>query len=417
LQPATAKIDSETALTRTALWLAWACAVAVLCSIAASQILLGMTLVAVLVARTPLRLPRIWLPLALFMTGTVISLLLSGHMRGGLPQIKKFFVYLVLVVVFSTFHRILHVERLVMGWAALGGLTALDGLIQFVHKLHQAHQRGANFYDSYLGARITGFMSHWQTYGGELMIALVMLAAAVLFCPKVRGRLLWLAIAICGLLTAALFVGFTRGIWLGTACGGLYLLWSWKRRALLGLPVLLAFALWLNPGSARERIQSLFWPDERADSNQHRIVCWRTGWEMIKAHPWFGVGPERVGPDLMEYVPKDIPRPLPLGYYGHLHSIYIHYAAERGVPTMLALLLVLVTALWDFLLRLRRLPPGRGDEKWVLHGVVATLIALMVSGAFELNLGDSEVLTLFFVAVACGYVALKAAEGKGARVA
>jgi len=29
----------------------------------------------------------------------------------------------------------------------------------------------------------------------------------------------------------------------------------------------------------------------------------------------------------------------------------------------------------------------------------------MVSGVFEVNLGDSEVLTVFLVVVACGYIA------------
>jgi hypothetical protein len=34
----------------------------------------------------------------------------------------------------------------------------------------------------------------------------------------------------------------------------------------------------------------------------------------------------------------------------------------------------------------------------------------MVAGAFELNLGDSEVLAMFFAAVACGYSAVSLAR-------
>jgi hypothetical protein len=41
-------------------------------------------------------------------------------------------------------------------------------------------------------------------------------------------------------------------------------------------------------------------------------------------------------------------------------------------------------------------------------------IAVMLAGFFELNLGDSEVLTMFLVAIACGYVAL--ATGRQATV-
>jgi len=38
------------------------------------------------------------------------------------------------------------------------------------------------------------------------------------------------------------------------------------------------------------------------------------------------------------------------------------------------------------------------------------VIATMVEGFFEVNLGDSEVLTMFLVAIACGYAALAIAK-------
>ena len=98
-------------------------------------------------------------------------------------------------------------------------------------------------------------------------------------------------------------------------------------------------------------------------------------------------------------------RPLPEGWYGHLHNIYLHYAAERGIPTMLALMWMLGKILWDFLHALRRLPPGASDARFLLHGGVAVMLAILVAGFFELNLGDSEVLFMFLTVVAAGYTA------------
>ena len=72
---------------------------------------------------------------------------------------------------------------------------------------------------------------------------------------------------------------------------------------------------------------------------------------------------------------------------------------------MLALVWLLVKLLFDFSRAIRKLPPGPGDRRFVLRGAIAIVIATMVGGCFELNLGDSEVLTMFLVAVACGYVA------------
>jgi len=378
--------------------------------IAPAQILLGMACLALLVSRTPLRIPRIWLPLALFVIGTVVSLLLSDDPVRGLPQIRKFYVYLTLIAVFSAFRTLAHVRLLVIGWALTGAIAAGLGLFQFRLRFLEAKRLQENFYDHYVAARIKGFTSNWQTFGGEMMIVLLMLAAFLVFWPGMRRRATWLGLFGGTLIAAALLLGYTRGAWLATMCAGLYLLWNWKRRLLLALPPALALLLWINPGSVRARFESLFSPHGETDSNQHRKVCWRTGWEMIRAHPWFGLGPERVGPKFLEYTPRDIPRPLPSGWYGHLHSVYIHYAAERGVPAALALVAMLILILRDFLRTLRKLPPGRGEAKAILHGAVAVVIAIMIAGAFELNLGDSEVLAMFLAAVACGYVAVDVVE-------
>jgi O-antigen ligase len=352
-----------------------------------------------------LRLPPIRLPILLFMLGTVASLALSGDPVSGRPQIRKFFVWFMLLVVCSVFRELPHVRRLILCWAGAAALSAARGLVQFGEKYREARFAGQSFYEYYVGERIAGFMSHWMTFGGQLMIVALFLAAFLFFSPFARKKLLMFAL-LCALpLAAALVLGFTRSIWLATGAAGLYLVWCWRRRLLLALPVVLVAGLWLAPGSVRSRVVSMFQPHSAVDSNQHRIVCWRTGWQMVKAHPFFGVGPEQVGVQFDRYVPSDIPRPLPTGWYGHLHSIYVHYAAERGVPTMLMLVWLLVKILFDFLLAIRRLPPGPSDARFLLHGAVAVVLAIMIAGVFELNLGDSEVLAMFLVAVGCGYAA------------
>ena len=396
-------------LSRVALVCAASSTVAILISIAASQILLGLALLALLASRTRLRLPPIWLPLALFMAATVLSLAFSGSPATGLPQIRKFYVYLTLLVVFSTIRQVSHARVLVLCWAAVAAASGAFGVLQFLHKVHAAHAAGETFYQYYLGQRITGFMSHWQTFGGEQMIVLLMLAAFLMCSPRARGRVFWMGLAAAALLAVALLLGYTRGAWLATASAGVVLVWFWKRRLLLAVPLLVALLLWANPASVRTRFESGFELTSQMDSNTFRVICWRTGWRMIEAHPWLGVGPEMVGPTFMEYVPQDIPRPLPQGWYKHLHNIYIHYAAERGVPALLALVAALVLMLRDCARALRRLPPGRDDRRFLLQGAIAVVVAVMIAGLFELNLGDSEVLTMFLTAVACGYAGRDAA--------
>ncbi len=410
MTPAAARIDSETPLERAALYFTWACAASTLVSIAISQILLALALCAVLLSGVRLRLPRIWMPVAMFMAGTVASLLLSGDIAAGRPQIRKFYVYLMLLVVYSTFRTLAQVGRLALSWMVVGGAAGALGIIQFAGKMREPRAPGVGFYEHYVAERITGFTSNWQTYSGEMMVVLLLAAAFLMFSPRARGRLMWLALAAAGLAAAAVLLGYTRGTWLATAAAGFYLVWFWKRRLLAAVPVLVLLILWTNPGGVRARFQSAFQPHGQTDSNQHRIVCWRTGWQMIKAHPWLGVGPEKVGPEFMKYKPADISLPLPAGWYGHLHNVYIHYAAERGVPTMLALVAALVMVLVECRRALRNLPPGPGGLKFILHGTVAVVLGIMVGGLFEVNLGDSEVLALFLAVVACCYAALNTKE-------
>ena len=125
---------------------------------------------------------------------------------------------------------------------------------------------------------------------------------------------------------------------------------------------------------------------------------------MIRANPWFGIGPDRVGREFNHYLPADIPKPLPEGYYGHLHNFYLQFAADRGVPAMLAFLCFVGKALTDFFMGALR---STGVARAILHGSVAVILSVLLEGLFEFNVADTEVLTLFLAVIASGYVVLR----------
>jgi O-antigen ligase len=384
---------------------AFGSAAAVLVSIAASQILLGLAIAALLISGEKIRVPRFWPALALFLAGTLASLAFSADPAAGLPQVRKFFVFLELVVVYSTLRRPPWLRALFFTWGALGALIAVRGFLQFAGKVQQAHALGRGFYEYYVSERITGFMSHWMTFSGQELFALLMICALLFFAPLPR-RGVW-AWGVCVvLIAAALVLGFTRSYWLAAAVAGGWLVWFWQRWFVAAIPVLLLAGWLASPSSVRERAESVVRPRQQIDSNQHRIVTWRTGLEIIRRHPALGLGPEGVKLHFQEYVPADIPRPLPAGFYGHLHNIYLQFAAERGIPVLLALVWMLLWILSDFWRGLRKLAPGRSGPRFLLQGGIAVVLATMLAGFFEHNLGDSEILAMFLVVVASGYVAL-----------
>jgi O-antigen ligase len=386
-------------------WLTFGSAAAIIFSIAISQILLGMALAALLLSREQLRLPRIKWALALFMLGTLISLAFDPHPWEGLSQVKKFYVFAELLVVFSCLRNLRIIRWLFLTWGGFAAITALIGFVQFAGKIMQAHAHGHAFTnEGYVAERIKGLTSHWNTFSGEEMFALLMLAALLFFAPLEKRRWIWIACAAFS--SVAVLLAETRGVWIATAVAGLYLVWCWHKKFVLLVPAAILLAFLVSPAQVRERFESIVKP-HREDSNTFRIMAWRTGINMIEQHPLLGLGPDGPKYHFREYIPADFPRPLPDGFYQHLHNVYLQYAADRGIPTMLALVAVLIQILIDCGRGIRRLPAERGDRRFLLHGAIAVVLAAMVEGCVEVNLGDTEVLTMFLVVAGCAYLALE----------
>jgi putative inorganic carbon (hco3(-)) transporter len=384
-------------------WLAFSAAASILFSIAVSQILLGASILALLASRRRLRFPPIKLPLALFVAATVIAVVLSGDPLKGLPQIRKFFVFGIVLVIFNTFRSVSQIRNLVLAWAAIATISAGLALTQFLRRLDDAIQLHAVIYDYVLDGRITGFASHWMTYGGEQMIVLLSLLALLLFAPGGAWKIFgWASAAI---IWTAIVLGLTRSIFLvAVPAGALVLGWNYKRWLVYAAPAV-ALAMFLAaPPHVQDRVFSVFRPHGDVDSNSRRTIMARTGLRMIEAHPIFGIGPEQIQPQFLAYLPADVAQPLPKGWYGHLHNVYLQYAAERGLPALACMLWIIGKMARDFRESLKM--SDRSGAHFIWLGALAVIAAVLAEGFFEYNLGDSEVLTMFLATMTCGYVAI-----------
>ncbi len=391
-------------LKKLSFWLATAAAVTILVSIAVSQILLALAIGVLLLSGMRLRWPRIAVPLGLFLLWTLLSLAFSPDPANGLTQVRKMPVFLTMLTVYSSVLTLAEIRILVLSWVGAGTVTASLGLFQYVRARVQAVAEHRDFYHFYLDHRMTGFQSHWMTFSGQELFLLLMLAAFLLFGPANRKNM-WICLACAVTIGIALSLSETRGVWGAAVVAGIYLLWAWKRSAVLAMPLVLLIVFFAGPADLRHRVTSIWAPEQKTDSNDHRFIVWRTGWEMIKAHPVFGVGPEEISKDQVfkAYLPRDIPLPLPPGDYLHLHSIYIHYAAERGIPAAFLLTGALLMAFFDFQRALRTMPRGRSERRFLLHWASASVIGTMVVGVTDLNLGLTPELTMFLVVMCLGY--------------
>lgn len=369
-------------------------------SIAASQIALGASVALTASVWRRARFPKeTWL-LIFFLAWTLLAAAVSADPAAAWPQIRKFFVFLIVPVVATVASGGRWTREMLLGLMAGGALSAGWSLVQYARKYAAAAAKGEDFTQAYIADRITGFLSHWMTFGGTVMAAFLIAGALVLF---LRPRP-WRYAAVAGLVGVALFLGWTRGIWIGCFAGVLYLVWSWRPWLVIVPPLVAVLAVAVMPSPEQDRVLSIFRPRGETDSNNHRVALFRTGVEMVKAHPFTGLGPEQVQRNFDRYAPADIPRPFPQSWwYGHLHNIYMQFSADRGIPAMLAIIGYFLASL------LRAARAGRRgplERAWTSHAIAAYLTALLVTGMFEHNLADSEVLLL-----ALGLAALAGQEG------
>src|SRR5205814_1009975 len=133
--------------------------------------------------------------------------------------------------------------------------------------------------------------------------------------------------------------------------------------------------------------------------NSGRIELLIGGARMVREHPLFGIGPERIKTEFPRYYRgKDL---LAANfYYGHLENNVMQLAAERG-------LLCLGAFLW-FIFELYasligKLKTAADDTRWAVLAAIAALSGFLVSGFFEYNFGDSEVFLLFLFIVSIPY--------------
>ena len=273
-----------------------------------------------------------------------------------MPQIRKFYVFFILLVAYSTFRKVAEIRAVVLLWAGIATLSAARSFFQFWRIYRQSQAQHVGFYEFYVGSRITGFMSHWMTFGAEEMIVLLLLAAYLFFSAEQRWKKTgWLCAAI---LACSMVLGFTRSIFLlGFPLGLLYLLWFWRKWLIAAAPAVVLIAFFLGPQALRERIASVVEPRAEVDSNRHRAVLRETGLMIVRAHPWLGLGPEQVKYQIDRWIPASA-RPLPIGDYEHLHNVYLQYAAERGLPTLLFFLWMIAKILWDLGRALRQKTVG-----------------------------------------------------------
>jgi O-antigen ligase len=260
-----------------------------------------------------------------------------------------------------------------------------------VYGLMQSMAEGAAF-------RVHGTMSIYMTFAGILMLSALVVMAQLLFFP--RGRWFWGLVGSLALLIAALVMTHTRGAWIGFAAGAALILGCRQKRLLLALPVVAVAVFLAAPEAVRVRIRSIIDPQDV--TARERLYMWGSGVQIVRDHPWTGVGINGVKSVYQAYKHPNAVR----DQRAHLHSNLFQIAAERGLIGVACWLWIWVAFYGQAWTIFRVRGPDTPRASALVVGSLASITGFHVAGLFEFTFGDSEVIMLVYFLMALPYVVM-----------
>jgi O-antigen ligase len=374
-------------------------------SIAAAGIMLFITIVCwatvVAVHHERVQVPTMFWMLAAYGAATIVSALASNELAHSLIDCKQLVLFLIVPVVYR-FARGPRAITLTTVVISVGALTALYGIAQY----------GLLHYDN-LEHRAHGTLTHYMTYSGVLMLVTCAAASHLLFGGSARrvdaagvatgeatppttewtSARQWTALVTPTLLIAQALT-LTRSAWLGMSVGLIVLLSLTNRKLLVLLPLGFGLFLLVAPQTVSSRFYSIFDPSN--PTNRDRVAMLHYGTEMVRDHPWTGVGPDMVKEVYEKYRDEEAVQKVNF----HLHNVPMQIAAERGLPALIIWIAFIGVVVRDLLQRFRtsRYPS-------IAAAGLAAVAAMLVAGLFEYNFGDSEFLMLFLVLITLPFAA------------
>lgn len=315
-----------------------------------AYLLAAATLVGYLVfeiRRSPPRIRGLAL-IPLFYVWTVLACIFAVSPALAEPKIWEFGkIFLITFLVAAMANSEQRVRTLLYALGISVGLLGLKGAIDFIITGGQARMMGPG-----------GVEGEENEYALALNVAIPILFGLARSEPRkwlrwvLKGMAVGCAITVIGTRS--------RSGFLGLALAAL-LLTLYSKRRVLGVVVLaLAIGLLVNfaPSASMSRYQSIPTAAQDDASAIGRLQAWETALLMIKAHPFFGIGPLQFEINFPKYT-NFPPRAC--------HNAFLDLGAESGIPSCLLFVAIIgSTAVGMWRLR-KRLGRFSGNENLITY--------------------------------------------------
>ena len=326
------------------------------------------------------------IPVLLFALASLVAVADAYDVSHSYKSLKKLLEFLIFFWVLNCVRENNLRDSLSLVLIASATLAGLFGLYQYWQDLTINVAESLN--------RPEGSLSTYMTFAGLLMLVGVLALAWVMF-QKPMQRWVWASI---GIITLALLLTLTRQAWFGFLIGSVFLVFVWRKKMLLLLPIMLLVVYTVSSLPAQTRILA---PFRGLDTTfEMRTNLWQVGWEVFKDYPLTGCGFSCLDlihnqyPDPLYEKTHDLRRSV--RHLQGMHNNFMQLAIDTGILGLTAWL-----GIWVCFFRLLYHPKAikrDPQERWAIYGSAAAVLAFLAGGFFESNFYDSEVaMVLYFI--------------------
>ncbi len=331
------------------------------------------------------------LPILLLLIGCIISTVVSPAKWTSLGILKGWFVgpLLFFIVLVSTIKTKKQVRNILTCFSLSGAAVGVIGL---------AYLFASNLtFDGRLRA-IFSSPNHLAMYlAPALLIAFYLLFTS----KKLKARALHTIplLAICSVISVALYFTFSYGAWMGVISGFMFLFWFFakhsfgrkERKILLFyyFIVLLFIIILVVSQLGSEKSQSFLYSTR--SSFQSRLTIWRVGLSVLKDHSLWGIGLGTFQEYYLDYrsyfkepyLEWAVPQP---------HNLFLAFWLQTGILGLIGFIWI-ITGFFKMGLKLCR-------ESDSLHlSLIAVMICILVHGLVDTTYWKNDLAVVFWVIV------------------
>ena len=276
---------------------------------------------------------------------TEFSMHMPTALSGGYNVNQGFWTHMMYILIFLMAAS-LPVDKIILSRAVVNAMVILAGyaMLQYF---------GLDPFDMPHGGKPVSFIGNSVAMAGAILLALPF-SVYLAITGKGIGRAYWTFTAYLFLATIA--ASLSRGAMLGVfAIGAVMAIFLFKAlRRVIILAVILGIVLMsgiiFNSKSSANQVQRFNITEMNEDrAASSRLQYWHIAWQIIKDHPFFGVGPDNFKNAYPLYRTPELDKTEKNSLNSKAHNGYLQIAATMGIPALifyLGLMASVIMVLW-----------------------------------------------------------------------